>query len=114
MMMKLSIDDERLVFEVWLKSHYGYSKKAFQDCISRCRRIEKKITPCLADMVSNEAGFSNLMSDIQKYSVKVSSNTPSAYALTGTLRAAAKRYALFKFPKLAKNYPSSYERTHYN
>ena len=101
-------------FESWLISTHNYSKKVAKDHVSRCKRIEKNITSDLSKSVFDENNFVILMKAIQEYSVSSTSTKESAYTLSGTLRAAAKKYALYLYPEKAKNYPAAHGKSHYS
>lgn len=97
-MPKNILNDDYAEFENWLISNYGYSNKAARDCISRCHRIEKNLLN-LNEAVSKEDRFNKLLNDIQKYSLVNAKNKKSSHSLNATLRASAKKYALYKHPK---------------
>ena len=101
-------------FESYLISTYNYSKKVAKDYVSRCKRIEQYITSDLSKSVCEEKSFVILLNDIQAYSVLSTSTKESAYTLSGSLRAAAKKYALYLCPEKAKNYPTAHGKSHYS
>lgn len=111
--MKTRFENERNDFECYLIDTCGYSKKAAKDYVSRCRRIETHVSSDLSKSVSNEQEFETLIIQIQQYSSSVCAQKESAYSLTGTLRAAARKYALYLFPQKASNYPTAHGRSTY-
>ena len=48
--------------------------------------------------------FVNLSKLINQYSLNQSTSITSAYSLNGTLRSAAKKYGVFKYPELTEAY----------
>lgn len=104
---------DRVAFQNWLIINCDYSKKVAKDYASRCSRIENHITPNIYDAVSSGNKFDQLLIDIQKYAALNADNKQAAYSLTGCLRAAVKKYALYKFPKQAKNYSTAYGKSRY-
>lgn len=111
--MKTRFEKERNDFEYYLIDTYGYSKKAAKDCVSRCRRIETHVSSDLSKSVSNEKEYESLIIQIQQYSSSACNQKELAYSLTATLRAAAKKYALYLFPQKASNYPTAHGKTTY-
>jgi hypothetical protein len=106
--METRFEQERDDFEFYLLDTCNYSKKVAIDCLSRCRRIETHITNDLSESVSSEQEFNNLIIQIQQYSSSKCEQKKSEYTLAGSLRAAAKKYALYLFPQKALNYPKGY------
>ena len=96
----LPIDQRSNDFKAWLTSKKGYSSRAKSDCLARCRRIERELDIDLSDFFQSAESFSLLMANIKQYAKDVSENSSSQYTLTGTLRNAARKYALFSNPKL--------------
>jgi hypothetical protein len=111
--MKSSFDKERNNFELYLLETFDYSKKAAKDCASRCKRIESNLSIDLSKAVSNTEEFENLSNEIQLYAVSISKGKESAYSITGTLRSAAKKYALYLYPEKAKKYPTAHGKSKY-
>lgn len=106
-------DKERHSFESYLIKEFNYSKKASKDCASRCKRIETYISKNLSKSVSNNNEFEILLVKIQHYAISISTEKKSTYAITGTLRVAAKKYALYLYPQRAKKYPTGYGKSQY-
>ena len=106
------IDQSSNDFKAWLTSEKGYSPRAKSDCLARCRRIERELDINLSDFFQSAESFSLLMSNIKEYAKNVSESPSSQYALTGTLRNAARKYALFSNPKLKRTFEAgNYERS---
>jgi hypothetical protein len=111
--METRFEKERNDFECYLIDTYGYSKKVAKDCMSRCKRIETHISSDLSKSVSNVKEFENLIIQIQQYSSSICDQKESAYSLTGSLRAAAKKYALYLFPQKAASSPTAHGKSTY-
>lgn len=105
--------NDRAEFREWLKANYSYSAKTAKDFSSRCTRIMNNISPDLCDAVSSEKKFYQLMIDIRKYAKKCSTSINTTYSITGNLRSAARKYALYKFPSRAKKYRSAHGQYEY-
>lgn len=111
--MESSFDKERKNFELYLSEHFNYSIKTAKDCASRCKRIENNLSTDLSKAVSNIEEFESLLNEIQLYAVSISKSRRPAYSITGTLRAAAKKYALYLYPDKAKKYPTAHGKSKY-
>lgn len=111
--MSSDFDEERLKFEGYLIETFGYSKKVAKDYASRCKRIERDVRVDLSLAVSNAARYEKLLGQIQVYAITVRKEKKSAYSLTAMLRAAAKKYALYLYPKKATSYPSAHGTSQY-
>lgn len=107
------LESDKVLFERWLVSQKGYSIKAAKDYYSRCKRIEKEIAHDLYVSVSTAEKFEKLIDDIQSFSISNSSNKNSAYTLAATLKSAARKFALFKYPLLAEHYETAHGRSKY-
>lgn len=108
-----SIASDVLDFDHWLQQTAGYSKKASRDCISRCKRIETDLLVTLSKAVSSQEKFDILMNDIQIYAKEKSTTKKAAYTLAGTLRAAARKYAHYKYPEKSDKYAAAYGKYKY-
>jgi hypothetical protein len=100
------------VFNTWLISN-GISIRAASNYISRCKRIEENLGICLLIETRSELSFQKLMKEIQKYADKISPTKESAYALTGSLRLAARKFAQCHYKKKAFSYPSNHGLSRY-
>lgn len=114
MKIKSNFDDDRRDFESYLINTFDFSKKAAKDCASRCKRIEIHVSKNLSTSVSSIDSYENLLIQIQHYAVSVYAEKKKAYALAGTLRGAAKKYALYLYPDKANDYPKAYGTTRYS
>lgn len=111
---KSSFIEDKKAFTEWLVNDGQLSRKAASDCVSRCKRVETELHVDLVDATATEASYLSLMEAIQQYAQKKSKTKPSAYSMTGTLRAACKKYAQFKYPSHATTYKSSHGSTRYD
>jgi len=111
--MESCFDEERHDFESYLIKTFNYSNKVAKDCASRCKRIENHVTSDLSNSVSNIDEFENLIIKIQLYATTVCKNKKTAYTLTGSLRAAARKYAFYLYPCEAIDYPSAHGKSKY-
>lgn len=91
-------------FNEWLILEKGLSKRVSGDIISRCKRIEKYISPDLHDAVSTEDNFQELIGNIVSYSRSMLVDAHKASNLKKSLVHAAKHYALFSFNENAQKY----------
>ena len=104
MTRKTPFEDNREEFILWLINNEKLLPIVARDYSYRCRRIEKDIVRDLDFMLSKESNFVDLSKLINNYSLNQSTTTKSAYSLKGTLRSAAKKYGVFKYPELTKAY----------
>lgn len=102
------IVNDQINFEHWLQEELGYSNKAAKDCISRCKRIEKELVVMLTEATSSQEKFDMLMKEIQIYAQEKTTTKQSAYTLTATLRAAARKYADYKYPQRSGKYKTAH------
>lgn len=96
----------------WLVAH-GVSSRVAGNYASRCRRVEHNLNVCLCAETATEKRFTDLMAGIQAYANASSQTKESAYALTGSLRLAARKFAQYWVGKKALEYPSSHGLSHY-
>lgn len=96
----------------WLVAN-GVSSRVAGNYASRCRRVEYNLNVCLCKETATEERFTDLMVGIQKYAYSSSKSKESAYALTGSLRLAARKFAQYWAGKKALEYPSSHGLSHY-
>lgn len=99
-------------FSLWLIAK-GVSPRVASNYVSRCRRVEDKLNISLSAETISEKRFVVLMTRIQQYSSDVASTKESAYALTATLRLAARKFAQYWAGKKAHNYPNSHGLSDY-
>jgi hypothetical protein len=111
--MKSNLAEKQLDFESYLIETFNYTTKTAKDCSSRCKRIEKNITNDLSLSVSDVEKFEELVIQIRIYASSICKDKSKANSLAGTLRAAAKKYAHYLYPKKAKNYPFAHGKTKY-
>ena len=104
MSRKTPFEENREEFVLWLINHEKLLSVVAKDYASRCARIERHIASDLDFMLSKESNFVNLSKLINQYSLNQSTSITSAYSLNGTLRSAAKKYGIFKYPKLIEVY----------
>ena len=102
--MLTMFEENREQFVLWLINHEKLLSVVAKDYASRCARIEKNIVSDLDFMLSKESNFVNLSKLINQYSLNQSTTKTSAYSLNGTLRSAAKKYGVFKYPELTEAY----------
>jgi hypothetical protein len=103
-----SMVNDQINFEHWLQEELGYTKKAAKDCVSRCKRIEIELVLMLPDAISSQENFDVLMKDIQIYAQEKTTTKQAAYTLTATLRAAARKYADYKYPQKSGKYKTAH------
>jgi hypothetical protein len=107
------LKENRKEFEAWLTEQMSYSRVSAKDCCSRCKRIEKVLGIDLEFAVSSAREYEKLSDAINQYSIEISKTKESAYTLSGTLRRAAKCFAMYKTPSLAKDYKTAHGRFRY-
>lgn len=94
-------------FKTYLEES-GLSKKSANDCISRCRRVEKILNINLVNETSSESSYISLMKKIRIYAENVADNVEKRYAITGTLRNSVRHFAGYRWTLRAKDYPKHY------
>ena len=104
MTRKTPFEENREAFVLWLINNEKLLTAVAKDYASRCRRIEKHIASDLDFMLSKESNFVNLSKLINQYSLNQSATKTSAYSLNATLRSAAKKYGVFRYPELTEAY----------
>jgi len=82
-------------FNHWLINNKGVSPRVASNYISRCKRIQKEFNINLLSETQTIEKFNKLTIKINIYSRKKSTSTKSAYALSGNLISAVRKYAIF-------------------
>jgi hypothetical protein len=108
-MINSNLQKDKDVFISWLQEEKKLEYKSSKDCYYRCARVEKISKKSIELLLTSEEGFLELIRLIHQYSVQNNMEKKTAYALTGTLRAAIKKYGEFKNPNSA----SIYKKRHF-
>lgn len=94
-------------FVDWLKTQ-GLSSRAASDYASRCKRVERIFQISLNKELINVDKFTSLMVDIQKYAKETANTRNAAYNISGTLRLAVRKFALYLLGNKALSYPMNH------
>lgn len=92
-------------FECWMLEQEQLSPKVTKDIKSRVKRVKTNICPDLEQLVSSHDGYIQVFDEIKSYAQGNTKTVASCYSLTGTLRAAVKKYVRYKHPELSNDLP---------
>lgn len=102
------IKQNKKKFREWLVLEKQLSPRAASDIISRCTRLERTILESLDLSVSSPELYLIALKDIKKYAANTVNDTKSQNTLTGTLRAAIRKYCEYMNPTTFEKYPTAY------
>jgi len=88
--------EDEIEFKKWLTGAQGLKGKVANDIVSRCKRIELITGKSLISHFTSDYSFSDLMCEVKNAILLMPIETKARYAVTASLRLAAKKYALFK------------------
>lgn len=99
----MNFKEQAPLFKEWLIQR-GISYKVARDLVSRCKRIERDLGVNLDHETSNYEQFRLLLIAIADHAPQHCQAASTATRYTSSLRAAARKYALFRHGEKALTY----------
>ena len=99
---------DKIKFTEFLVKRKRLSARVAGDYVSRCYRIERELSIDLERETSSSKSYQKLLIDIAKYVDRTATSSTHGYSMSGTFRAAVKKFAEFKVGNKSKNYPTGH------